>query len=104
MKAISDGVNVSILGKEFMVACPEEERAALAAAAKYLDHKMREIQETGRVIGAERCAIMAALNIANELLELRRQPNGLTPELDKRLKFLHNKIDRALSKDLSAGL
>ena len=58
----------------------------------------------GLLIGVERCAIMAALNIANELLDLRKRTNGVTPELDKRLKFLHNKIDRALSKDLSAGL
>ncbi len=102
MKAVNGGVNVSILGKEFMVACPEEERLALHAAAKYLDSKMREIQEGGRVIGAERCAIMAALNIANELLELRQQTNGAAPELDKKLKFLHNKINQVLSEDLGA--
>lgn len=98
MKAINGGVSVSILGKDFMVACPAEEREALQAAAKYLDQRMREVQETGRVIGAERCAIMTALNMAHELLELRKH-NGVTPELDKRLQFLHNKIELVLKED-----
>ena len=51
MKENRDGVTVTILGKEFMVAFPEDERAALVAAAGYLDKKMREIQSTGKVIG-----------------------------------------------------
>jgi cell division protein ZapA len=101
MKTAKEGVTVSILGKEFMVACPEEEREALNAAAKYLDRKMREIQDGGRVIGTERCALMAALNIANELLEGRRHGNG-PADLDRRLKFLHSKIDVVLQQDIGA--
>lgn len=83
------------MGKEFMVACPEGERDALAAAASFLDRKMREIQDSGKVIGTERCAIMAALNIANDLLDLRKQ-GSMAPDVNQKLRFLQTKIDAAL--------
>ncbi|MFT5111214.1 MAG: cell division protein ZapA [Parasphingorhabdus sp.] len=59
---------VNIMDRDFTVACRDEERPQLLAAAAYLDDMMRSIQHSGRVIGHERCAIMAALNISNELL------------------------------------
>jgi len=99
MKAAHGGVNVSILGKEFMVACSEEERKALGLAARYLDEKMREIQDAGKVIGAERCAIMAALNIASELLELRAN-GALAPETNLKIKHLQEKIDAVLQDEV----
>ena len=86
------------MGKEFMVACPEGERDALVAAAAFLDRKMREIQESGKVIGTERCAIMAALNIANDLLDLRRR-GTTTPDVDQKLRFLQTKIDAVLHQE-----
>jgi cell division protein ZapA len=61
-------VTVTILGKEFMVACPEDERAALVAAASYLDKKMREIRTSGKVIGTERTAHGRAQHRANSRL------------------------------------
>lgn len=61
-------LDVTIMGREFRVSCPDNERQSLMEAASYLDRKMREIRETGKVIGVERIAIMAALNIAHELL------------------------------------
>ncbi len=100
MKAAHGGVNVSILGKEFMVACSEDERKALGAAAHYLDEKMREIQDAGKVIGAERCAIMAALNIASELLELRAN-GALAPEMNMKIKYLQEKIDAVLQDEVT---
>ena len=98
MKTVPDGVTVSIMGKEFMVACPEGEREALTAAATFLDRKMREIQESGKVIGTERCAIMAALNITNDLLDLRRR-GTTTPDVDQKLRFLQTKIDAVLRQE-----
>jgi cell division protein ZapA len=95
VKTVPDGVTVNIMGKEFMVACPEGEREALVAAATFLDRKMREIQESGKVIGTERCAIMAALNITNDLLDLRRR-GTTTPDVDQKLRFLQTKIDAVL--------
>jgi cell division protein ZapA len=97
MKDSNEGATVTILGKEFMVACPESERPALFAAARLLDGKMREIQTSGKVIGTERCAIMAALNIANELLDLRSR-GGVPNDVSEKIKFLQHKIDDALAQ------
>jgi cell division protein ZapA len=91
----NDGVTVTILGKEFIVACPENERAALTAAASHLDKKMREIQSSGKVIGTERTAVMAALNIAHELIELRGE-GGMPADVNQKLRFLQSKIDAVL--------
>lgn len=66
-------IKVQILGKEYPISCPEEEQHDLLIAARYLDEKMRQIRNTGRVIGTERIAVMAALNIAHELLQAHRQ-------------------------------
>ncbi|MGK0674374.1 MAG: cell division protein ZapA [Halothiobacillaceae bacterium] len=64
-------VDITILDKEYRVACPESEREALERSARFLDAKMREIRHTGKVIGNDRVAVMAALNITHELLQLR---------------------------------
>lgn len=61
-------VDVSIMGREFAIACPESERDGLLAAVSYLDKKMCDIRDAGKVVGAERIAMMAALNLAHELL------------------------------------
>ncbi len=95
MKEPREGVSVTIFGKEFLIACPEDERQALLESAEYLDRKMREIHASGKVIGTERTAIMAALNIANELLALRKR-GTLPEEFSRRLRFLEEKIESAL--------
>lgn len=64
-------LDVTIMGREFRVACPEEEREGLLQAVSYLDRKMREIRDSGKVIGLERIAIMAALNITHDYLAAR---------------------------------
>ena len=61
-------VSVNILDKEYQVACPADQEAELIVSASYLDRQMRTIRETGKVIGLERIAVMAALNISHELL------------------------------------
>jgi cell division protein ZapA len=97
MKSANHGVSVSILGKEFMVACPDSERAALIAAARFVDDRMRDIQTGGKVIGVERVAIMAALNIAGELLSLRGEGGLLPAVADERIARLCERIDVALA-------
>jgi len=77
-----------------MVACSEEERPGLIDAAKFLDDKMKEIHNTGRVLGTERCAVMAALNISHELLQCQNE--GIPQEMDNRIRALQTKIDDAL--------
>jgi cell division protein ZapA len=98
VKSAPGGVTISILGKELMVACPDDERESLAAAARYLDQRMREIQDSGKVIGAERCAVMAALNLTNELLQLRQQVNDVPAGIDARLQTLHGRIEAVLQE------
>lgn len=65
-------LDVTILGREFKVACRESERAELGEAVAFLDRRMREIRDSGKVSGTDRIAVMAALNIAHELLRTRR--------------------------------
>ncbi len=62
-------VSVRIMEKEYVVACPYEERAALLDAAEFLNGRMREIRDTGKVAGRDRIAVMAALNLAHEFLK-----------------------------------
>lgn len=90
-------LDVAIMGREFRVACPEEERDSLLQAVQYLDRKMREIRDTGKVIGVERIAIMAALNITNDYLGAR----PATPdnrEYQERLTRLTGLLDQALAQ------
>ena len=97
MSQQSTTVEVKILDKEDLVACPEEEREALERAARHLDSKMREIRASGKVFGTERIAVMAALNITHELLE-RDTMSDATSTI---LKAMDNKLDTALGD--SAG-
>ena len=65
------GVDVNIMGRDFTVSCTDEERPGLINAVNFLDKKMRDIRDNGKVVGAERIAIMTALNLAHELLTTR---------------------------------
>ena len=89
------GVNISIMGREFSVACPEDEQESLLSAARYLDNNMKEIQKTGKIIGTERCAIMAALNITNDLLKLQNATSG-QDKVEAKINDLQSRIDEAL--------
>ncbi len=92
---MNEGVKVSILGREYSVACDEDQQTALTQAAVHLDRRMREIQKGGKVIGMERCAIMAALNITHELLELKNRDDRST-DMETRVRALNDKIDLAV--------
>jgi len=89
------GLDVSIMGREFRVACPEDEQEELLAAVSYLDRKMREIRDSGKVIGVERIAIMAALNIAHELLTTRSGGFDIG-DFKRRIGTMQEQLDRAL--------
>ena len=89
-------VDVSIMGREFTVSCTDEERAGLLDAVNYLDKKMHDIRDAGKVIGVERIAIMAALNLSHELL------NTKTGDVDigdykRRISAMQNQIDEAMT-------
>lgn len=90
------GIDVNILGRQFRVACTEEEKPELLKAVSYLDGKMREIRGSGKVIGVERIAIMAALNMAHELLSVRVDGVDLG-EVRRRITEMRAMIDEVLS-------
>ena len=90
-------VSVDILDKEYQVACPPDEETALAGAARYLDQHMRDIRSTGKVVGLERVAIMAALNISHELLALKGAGSSAESSEDQqRLSALNSQLDEVL--------
>ncbi len=92
-------VTVNILDKDYQVACPEDQQSELVVSARYLDKQMRSIRDSGKVIGLERIAVMAALNISHELLQASEQ-DGVSPPAaaagDTAIGQLHSKIDDAL--------
>ena len=89
-------VNIKILEKEYQIACPSSERAALLDSAELLNRKMREIRDTGRVIGLDRIAVMAALNMANELLRSRTRGEHLEGDAKLRLQAMRERVEGAL--------
>ncbi len=91
-------INISILDKDYKVACPPGEQSALLESAKFLDHKMREIRDSGHIMGSERIAVITALNMANDLLRTGNVDKEIGRELPPRLKDLENKISRVLEQ------
>jgi len=89
-------LEVSILDREFRVACPEEERAVLLEAVAYLDKNMREIKDAGKITSVERIAIMAALNIAHELLTTRLGNGFDMSDFKRRMESMQAAIDTVL--------
>lgn len=98
---MSQTVNIRILDKEYQVSCPPDERNALLDAAKTLDEQMRTIRNSGSVIGLERIAVMAALNLTYELSKLENQTadqgvsNELTARLDKKISAALQSLEQS---------
>lgn len=91
-------VSVNILDKDYQVACPAEQEAELIVSASYLDKQMRSIRESGKVIGLERIAVMAALNISHELLKASEEEEvpAAAPANDDEVSHLTRKIEEAI--------
>lgn len=87
-------VSLNILGKEYKIACPQEEQQGLIQTAQNLDTQMRKIRDTGKVVGAERIAVLAALNLAHDASPAKN--NFATAELCSRLLNLRQKIENVL--------
>jgi cell division protein ZapA len=105
-------LDIEILGRDYKVACKENERADLLEAVTFLDRRMREIRDGGKVNGVDRIAVMAALNIANELLRARRAPPVPAPvtsaasvtaagvdgaDAQRRIRSMHTAIDQLMA-------
>ena len=92
-------VTIKIMDKEYQIACPENEHDSLLTSAHYLNIKMKEIRDSGKVVGMDRIAVMAALNIAHELLQQKNRRDVYSQSLGSRLQSLQSKIEMALSKN-----
>lgn len=99
----SNTLTVQILDKEYCINCPDDERANLESAARYLDGKMREIRSSGKVIGADRVAVMAALNITHDLLHRKERLDQESSSTRERVRELLDRVDRALANPADAG-
>lgn len=92
-------VNITILDKEYLISCPDEEREHLHLAVEYLNDKLQELKNSGKVIGSERIAVMTALNITSEYLAYKEENSDYNNNIDTTIKRLQNKINDALVKD-----
>lgn len=97
MSAEPKGLQINIMGREFRVACPEEEQKGLLEAVDYLNRKMHEIKDHGKVIGLERIAIMAALNIAHEFLATKVGGGFDIAEIKRKMASMETVLDQAIS-------
>lgn len=91
-------VSVRIMEKEYVIACPYEERTALLDTAEFLNNRMREVRDSGKVVGLDRIAVMVALNLANELLRLKNQDARLESEASGRVRALRERVEGAIEK------
>ncbi|MFH1044076.1 MAG: cell division protein ZapA [Pseudomonadota bacterium] len=98
MSEKAKALDVSIMGRNYRVSCADDEREALLAAVAYVDKKMTEIKAVSKVAGTERIAVMAALNIANELLSVKIGSGFDIAELKRRIDSMQSKLDQALSQ------
>ncbi len=89
-------VSIRILDKEYQVACNASERTDLLDSAEVLNAKMQEIRDSGRIVGLDRIAVMAALNMANDLLHAKERDKYLEGNLSDRLKEMSDRLESAL--------
>ncbi len=97
------GLPIQILGREYRVACPEGEEAQLQASVDYLNRRMKDLRDGGRITGNEKIAVMAALNIAHEFLAQKGGKGG-APSVDgadfrRRIAAMQESLDSALAAD-----
>jgi len=97
-------VSVRILEKEYFVSCPHDERAALLDSAEYLNARMREVRDSGKVVGLDRIAVMVALNLTNELLRLRERDSKVDVESVARVRAVRERVEATLAKSQQLDL
>jgi cell division protein ZapA len=91
-------LGVRILEKEYIVACAADERSELIDSAEFLNKRMKEIRDSGKIIGLDRIAVMAALNLAHEVIKMRARDSSLEHETGHRIKILRERVESALEK------
>ncbi|MEZ5456944.1 MAG: cell division protein ZapA [Lysobacteraceae bacterium] len=100
---MSEPVNLRILDREYLVACPPDERDSLLSAAQLVDSRLRDVRNAHRSATLDRWAVLVALNLANELGQLQRQLRQRDSELERSLEGLTQRLDGLLAQTPSAG-
>jgi cell division protein ZapA len=98
MSAEPKGLQITLMGRQYRVACTQEEQEGLLKAVEFLNRKMQEVRDNGKVIGQERIAIMAALNIAHEFLTTKVGGGFDMAEIKRRMASMETVLERALSE------
>lgn len=91
-------IGVRILEKDYQIACLPEERTELLDSAEFVNQKMREIRDSASVVGLDRIAVMAALNLANELLKLKKQDRSGDGETGQRIRQMRERVEGAITQ------
>ena len=99
MTTESNTLTVSIVGKDYQVACPAGEEQSLREAAHYLHTLMESIRSSGRVVGLDRVAVMAALNVCNELLQSKSQHAEAQDLVNERVQKLSDRVADAINEN-----
>lgn len=99
MSQSPEPVTVRIVDREYRVMCTPDQRRTLMESALFLDQQMREIRDSGKVSSMDKIAVMAALNLAEEVLKLRQQMHERRDQIDGRVRDLADRLDRALEQD-----
>ena len=97
-------LGVRILEKEYIVACGPDERSELIDSAEFLNKRMREIRDSGKIIGLDRIAVMAALNLAHEFLKVRDRETKIDSGVGHRVRALRERVEGALGKGAQLDL
>jgi len=97
-------VNVNILGKEYQIACPDEDKDGLIASAQMLHQNMEKIRGTGKVVGLDRIAVMAALNLAHDLISLQNGDGNDADELNKKIFQMKDRVSAFLEEERQLDL
>ena len=103
MKSKAKGVKITLGGRSFVIGCEEDKREILTAAVNMVEDRLDEVQKNGKVIGLDRCALLAALNIASDLLEERTQVQS-SGDLGSQLQRISTKIDAAIEEQNQLSL
>ncbi len=98
MNDLQKTIAVKIMDREYRVKCPPENLRELQESARYLDKNMRNISKSPNILGLDRVAVLAALNITNDLLALKDQNNQIILEMEERIRQLHKQIQETLEK------
>jgi len=99
MKPTVEPVKVTILDKEYLIACPDDEKAELMQSAAYLNRRMKEVRDSGKVVGGDRIAVMVALNITHEMLQSRDSGKDLLELVENRVDNMNRRLAGVLGEN-----